>query len=149
MKKQAYMIATMIVLLTVAGLSTAKAQTSGATQLIANIPFEFSVGNQTLPAGEYAVRCTNPASDMKVLQLRSSDGSASVMVRTNSVIGKTQDDAKLVFNRYGDHYFFAQAWLPADSIGMQASKSRNEKQIARELAGTKLSTKSVAITARR
>jgi hypothetical protein len=131
-----------------AGLSTAKAQTSGTTQLIANIPFEFSVGNQTLPAGEDAVRCTNPASDMKVLQLRSSDGSASVMVRTNSVIGKTQDDAKLVFNRYGDHYFFAQAWLPADSIGMQASKSRNEKQIARELAGTKLSTKSVAITAR-
>jgi hypothetical protein len=65
------------------------------------------------------------------------------------VIGKTQEDAKLVFNRYGDHYFFAQAWLPADNIGMQASKSRNEKQIARELAGTKLPRESVAITARR
>jgi hypothetical protein len=149
MKKQAYMIATMIVLLTVAGLSTARAQTNGTTELRANIPFEFSVGNQTLPAGEYVVRCTNPASDMKVLQLRSSDGRESVMVRTNSVIGKTQEDAKLVFNRYGDHYFFAQAWLPADNIGMQASKSRNEKQIARELAGTKLPRESVAITARR
>ena len=149
MKKQAYMIATMIVLLTVGGLSTARAQTNGSTPLIANIPFEFSVGNETLPAGEYMVRCTNPASDLKVLQLRSSDGRASVMVQTNSVIGKTQEDAKLVFNRYGDHYFFAQAWLPADNIGMQASKSRSEKQIARELAGTKLSRKSVAIAARR
>ena len=138
----------MIALMTVVGLSTAKAQTSGTTQLIANIPFEFSVGDKTMPAGEYTVRCTNPASDMKVLQLRSSDGRASIMVRTNSVIGKTQEDAKLVFNRYGDHYFFAQAWLPADNIGMQASKSRNEKQIARELAATKLSRESVAITAR-
>jgi len=149
MKRQAYMIVTLIMLMIVVGLSTAKAQTNGNTELIANIPFEFSVGNKTLPAGEYAVRCTNPASDMKVLQLRSSDGRASVMVRTNSVIGKTQGDAKLVFNRYGDHYFFAQAWLPADNIGMQASKSRNEKQIARELAANKLSREVVAIKARR
>jgi hypothetical protein len=149
MKKQAYMIATMIVLLTVAGLSTAKAQTSHAAELRANIPFEFNVGNKTLPAGEYAVRCVNPASDLKVLQLRSSDGGASVLVQTNSVIGKSQENAKLVFNRYGDHYFFAQAWLPADNIGMQALKSRNEKQSKRELASARTSREVVAITTRR
>ncbi|HAF14128.1 MAG TPA: hypothetical protein DCK99_10615 [Blastocatellia bacterium] len=149
MKKQAYMIATMIMLLTVAGLSTAKAQTNGNTELRANIPFEFSVGNKTMPAGEYSVRCTNPTSDMKVLQLRSRNGLTSALVPTSSVIGKIQESAKLVFNRYGDQYFFSQAWLPADSAGMQASKSRNEKQIARELAGIKLSRESVAITARR
>lgn len=149
MKRQAYMIVTLIMLMTVVGLSTTKAQTNGSTQLRANIPFEFSVGNKTLPAGEYAVRCTNPASDMKVMQLRSSDGRASVMVRTNSVIGKTQEDAKLVFNRYGDHYFFAQAWLPADNIGMQAPKSRSEKQIARELAATRKAREVVAVRARR
>ena len=149
MKKQAYMIATMIMLLTVAGLSTAKAQTSGSTELRANIPFEFSVGNKTMPAGEYSVRCTNPASDLKVLKLRTRDGHESVMVRTGSVIGKIPDSAKLVFNRYGDHYFFAQAWLPADNIGMQAPKSRSEKQSARELAATRTSKEVVAITARR
>lgn len=149
MKKQAYLIVTMIALMTVAGFSRAQAQTGGTTQLIANIPFEFSVGNKILPAGEYAVGCTNSASDMKVLQLRSSDGRASVLVRTNSVIGKMQANAKLIFNRYGYHYFFAQAWLPADNIGMQASESRSEKQIARELAASKLSRGLVAITARR
>lgn len=149
MKKQAYLIVTLFALMTVAGLSTAQAQTGGTTQLIANIPFEFSVGNKTLPAGKYTVGCTNSASDMKVLQLRSSDGRASVIVRTNSVIGKTQANAKLIFNRYGSHYFFAQAWLPADNIGMQASVSRSEKQITRELAANKLSMGVVAITARR
>jgi hypothetical protein len=102
-----------------------------------------------MPAGEYVVHCTNPASDLKVLQLRSSDGRATAMVRTGSVIGKTQASAKLVFNRYGDQYFFAQAWLPASEIGMEAAKSRTEKGIARELARTQLSKGSVAINAHR
>ena len=147
MKKQLYMVVTIIALITVAGLSSVKAQTS--LSLKANIPFAFSVGNQTMPAGEYTVRCTNPSSDMKVLQLRSSDGHETALVRTSSVSGKIQDDAKLVFNRYGDQYFFAQAWLPADSIGMQAPKSRAEKQIGRELAANKSARETVAVKAER
>ena len=149
MKKQIYMMATMIVLLTVAGLSTAQAQTSGTTELRASIPFEFSIGNQTMPAGEYVVYCTNPTSGMNVLKLSSRDGRATVMVQTNSVISKKQANARLVFNRYGDQYFFAQAWLPVDSVGMQVSKSRNEKRITRELAGTGLIRDTVAVSAHR
>ena len=147
MKKQAYMIITVIVLVTVAGLSTAKAQTSGNPQLIANVPFAFSVGEKTLPAGEYTVRCTNPDSPAKILQLRSKNGHDSALVQTNSVIGKIENNARLVFYRYGDQYFFAQAWLPADSIGMQTPKSRTEK--ARELAREKRTTETVVATARR
>ena len=147
MKKQAYMIISVIMLATVAGLSTAKAQTSGNAQLVANIPFAFSVGEKTLPAGEYTVRCTNPDSPTKVLQVRSKNGHDSALVQTNSVSGKIEDKARLVFYRYGDQYFFAQAWLPADSIGMQAPKSRTEK--ARELAREKRTTETVVATARR
>lgn len=149
MKKQAYMIATMITLMIVAGISTAKAQSSVCDPLKANIPFSFNIGDKTLPAGEYTVRCANPASDRKVLQLRSRDGGTGVMVLTNSVIGKEQESGKLVFNRYGDQYFFSQAWLPADNTGMQTSKSREEKQIARELAANKPSKEVVALAARR
>jgi hypothetical protein len=85
-----------------------------------DIPFAFSVGDKTLPAGEYIVRCVNTASDLKILQLHNQTGSVSVLVQTNSVIGKTQESAKLVFNRYGDRYFFAQSWLVGDRSGMQA-----------------------------
>ena len=149
MKKQLYMLVTIIALITVAGLSSAKAQTQASVQLKANIPFAFSVGNKTLPAGEYTVRCTNPSSDMKVLQLRSIDGRESALVRTNSVNGKIQDNAKLVFYRYADQYFFAQVWLPSEAIGMQAAKSRAEKQMARELAANKSAKETVAVTAKR
>jgi len=147
MKKQTYMMITAIMLVTVAGLSTAKGQTSGNPQLIATVPFAFSVGEKTLPAGEYTVRCTNPDSPAKILQLRSKNGHNSALVQTNSVIGKIENNARLVFYRYGDQYFFAQAWLPADSIGMQTPKSRTEK--ARELAREKRTTETVVATARR
>src|SRR6476469_2305757 len=149
MKKKLYMVVTMMALLAVADLSSTNAQTQSSMQLKMNIPFAFSVGNQTMPAGEYTVRCTNPSSDTKVLQLRSHDGRENVLVRTSSVIGKLEDDAKLVFYRYGDRYFFAQAWLPSESIGMQAPKSRSEKQTARELAANKHTREEVALRIKR
>jgi hypothetical protein len=144
MKKQAYMIITVIILVTVAGLSTAMGQRSGNPELVVNIPFAFSVGEKTLPAGEYTVRCMNPNSPTKILQLRSKDGHDSALVLTNSVIGKIQNNARLVFHHHSDGYFFAQAWLPANSIGMQVPKSRTEK--GRELAGEKRTTEIVVAT---
>ena len=144
MKKQAYTMIAMIVLVGSMAVA-ARAETGGRAQWIANIPFEFSVGSKTLPAGEYTVRQVNPASDHAVLQLRSRDGSVSAMVQMGSVIGKAQDSAKLIFNRYGDQYFFAQAWVDGDNTGLQAPKSRAERNIGRELAGMKAKTESVAL----
>lgn len=144
MKRQAYTLIAMIVLVGSMAVA-AKAQTSGRTQLIANIPFQFNVGNKTLPAGEYTVTQVNPASDHAVLQLRSKDGSAGAMVQMGSVIGKAQESAKLIFNRYGNHYFFAQAWVDGDNTGLQAPKAQAERVAERELAGIKAKTEVVAL----
>ena len=51
MKKQLYMVITMIAVLAVAGLSSANAQTSSAVQLKASIPFAFNVGAKTDQSG--------------------------------------------------------------------------------------------------
>lgn len=136
MRKQAY---TMIALFVLVGSMAvaAPAQSSGRTRLIANIPFQFSVGDKLLPAGEYTVVQVNPTSDHAVLQLRSRDGSVSAMVQTNAAISKATENAKLVFNRYGNKYFFAQAWIDGERNGLQASKPRAERTIERELAGIK------------
>jgi len=147
MKKQAY---TMIALLVLVGSMAvaAQAQTSGRTQLIANIPFQFNVGTKTLPAGEYSVRQVNPDSDHGVLLLSSKDGNASVMIQVGSVIGKAQESAKLTFHRYGNKYFFAQAWIDGDNTGMQAPKSKAERAAESELAGLQSKTETVALRAR-
>ena len=147
MKKQAYTVIAIIVLVSSMAVA-AQAQTSGHTKLIANIPFEFNVGNKTLPAGEYTVAQVYPASDHAVLQLRSKDGRASAMVQMGSVIGKEQESAKLIFNRYGNQYFFAQAWVDGDNTGLQAPRSRAERNTDRELAGMKPTSEAVALKAR-
>lgn len=147
MKKQVYTMIGALVFATLCTVSTARAQ-SANRPMTANIPFAFSAGNQTLPAGEYSVTCTNPTSAQKVLQIRSKDGRKSVMLQTNDVIGKVQDGAKLVFNRYGDRYFLAQAWPAADNTGMQATKSRAERDIASQLASNERKITTVALSRR-
>ena len=146
MKKQAY---TKIALLALVGSMAvaAQAQTSGRTQLIAQIPFQFNVGNKTLPAGEYSVSQVNPDSGGALL-IRSKDGNASVMIQVGSVIGKAQVSAKLTFHRYGNKYFFAQAWIDGDNTGMQAARSKAERAAESELAGLQPKTETVALRAR-
>ena len=105
----------------------AQAQTASAQRVLAAVPFEFNVGNTTLPAGKYVITVLNPTSDRRILQVRSTDGRSSAMILTSGVIGKAADDSKLVFHRYGDRYFFAQARMAGDSTTLAAVKSRAER----------------------
>ena len=149
MKRQLYTMIAMMILAGFVAMSSAKAQTSASRQLIANIPFEFSVGDKAMPAGDYTVRQINPASDRPVLQLRSKDGSASAMVQMTSVLGETQESARLVFHRYGDRYFFARAWTTGDSEGLEVPRSRAERGMVERLAGIAPGNESIALASRK
>ena len=145
MKKQAY---TTIVMFALIGLMAVavNAQSNGtATRLIAHIPFEFHAAGRTLPAGDYTVQQVNPSSDRSVLQLNSKDGKASVLIQMNQVIdrAKTPETARLVFDRYGNQYFFYQAWMPGND-GLSAPRARADR-IGSELAGVKSQTEMIAL----
>src|SRR5689334_19088993 len=116
MKKAYTMIALAVLVCSMA--VAANAQNGGRRLLIANVPFQFNVGDTTLPAGEYTITQTNPSSDCVVMQIRANDGSRSLLVQMNSVIGKTADASTLVFHRYGNKYFLAQAWIDGESEGL-------------------------------
>ena len=147
MRRGIYSIFAAVVLICLFAVSSAKAQSTNRLVLHADIPFEFTVGKVTLPAGEYTVRNVSDSSD--ILQLRSADGQAGVLVQMNSIYGKADQSAKLIFSRYGNHHFFAQAWMPATRTGLEASKSGAQRAIERELATTGLKTEKVALTVRR
>ncbi|HEY4424164.1 MAG TPA: hypothetical protein VGN10_08155 [Pyrinomonadaceae bacterium] len=97
------------------------------TKVIASIPFAFNAGKTTLPAGRYTITVLNPSSDRKILQIRSMNGRSSVVVMTTGIIGHPSDNAKLVFERYGDRYVFAQAQLAGDETTLAAVRSKNKK----------------------
>ena len=144
MKKQAYTLIALLAL--VGGMAVAaQAQMGNHTEMVATIPFKFNVGNQAMPAGEYLVSQVNPASSLTVLQLRSRDGKAAAMIQMNTIVATSRTmRAVLNFNRYGNQYFFAQAWVPG-SNGLAALKGRAERAAQKELAGIKTQTDSVAL----
>lgn len=147
MKTHTYTIIALIVL-TGSMAVAAQAQTGGRTQLRASIPFQFNVGDKTMPAGEYTISQVNPSSDKAVLQLRAKDGSRTVMIPVNNVIGGRSESARLVFNRYGSQYFFAQAWTTGDLTGWQAPKSKSERSASQELADMKPASATIALRLR-
>jgi len=117
---------------------SAHAQTSSVQRVIANIPFAFNVGKTTLPAGKYTITVLNPTSDRKTLQIRSLNGRSSAIVLTMAGNGNLSDNAKLVFERYDDRYFFAQAQMAGDatSLAVVRPKQHSDKQVAKAVKKT-------------
>jgi peptidyl-tRNA hydrolase len=133
MKRNLSFAAVILLAMSFAAVS-AQAQASGGPIAKLRIPFAFNVGRTSLPAGDYTVTVVNPASDRKVLQVRSTDGRVSALVQTSSATTHAADNAMLVFHRYGDKYFFSQARMAGESTILTAVKSSAERVEARTLA---------------
>ena len=116
-------------------------QTSGSQRMRANIPFDFMVGEKTLPAGDYTLSVINPSSDRKALQIRSLDGRFSAITQTSMGRGKYADEATVVFRRYGDRYFFAQIETGSDATTLVAARSRAERSTRRTLVSKELTVR--------
>lgn len=111
----------------------AHAQTLGSQTMRANIPFTFTVGQKSLPPGIYTVSILNPTSDRPALRIRSENGRLSAIIQTSSVGGSFAAGSKIVFRRYGDRYFFAQAQIGGDATMLTAAKSHAERATERAL----------------
>ena len=102
------------------------------------IPFEFSVGEVSLPSGTYSVERTGAARSL--LQLHNKQGEGNAVTTINSVQSSREaasDKDKLVFHRYGSRYFLAQFWIHGSSVGFELPKSKAERQISKRLPDPK------------
>jgi hypothetical protein len=100
--------------------------------LKAKIPFEFSVGDRILPAGEYRVEQLSPSTMFVVLLRRADDGPSAAALTLGIQANGSQNESKLVFHRYGDHYFLSQIWTEGANVGRQLAPSRRETEMARK-----------------
>jgi hypothetical protein len=108
-------------------VSAAQAQ---ETRVKASIPFDFVVGNQILPAGEYMV--SSLGSTNEALVIRSDDSKTAILSLTNSCSSsKPSDTSKLVFHHLAGRYFLSQVWAAGNSGGRQLPTSRIEVQLAK------------------
>ena len=103
-------------------------------QTIIHIPFNFTVGEKTLPAGEYVIQQNRKDSDV-VWAIRHKDNVGNALVLTRPVrANETVENTKLVFHQYDDLYFLAEFWTAGSNTGRELQTSSREKALERVLA---------------
>jgi hypothetical protein len=147
MKKTAYSMIALLVLVGSMAVA-AQAQTAGRAQVRVSIPFQFHVGNATLPAGDYLVRQLNSDSNAATLQISRKDGGANTIINMIGAVGDAQATTKLMFRRYGNQYYFGEVWVNGESAGLQAPKSKAERATQKELAALNVAMETVALRVR-
>jgi hypothetical protein len=94
----------------------------------ANIPFEFSVGDQTFPAGNYLLVSAAPAQ----LELRDAENRSLTKMLTDPVQTlETPASPKLLFYSEGGQQALARVWQEDYSIGQELRLPKSWTKSAR------------------
>jgi hypothetical protein len=125
---------TMLALLLTLALATTVATANGQNQstVKASVPFEFIVGDKTLPAGEYSVSAIGIGHDALAIQGVNANDNAVRLANTTT--RSAERSSTLVFHRYGNTFFLSEVWTAGEGQGRQLLKSRQERAIERELS---------------
>ena len=130
MKNKIY--ATIAILAVIFALSFSSAQAQSASRIKVSVPFEFSAGSKTLPAGIYNIKRVSA----DILQLKRTDGESGVLI--TAPLSATSSDpnavGRMIFSKYGDRYQLSEIWFTSDS-GRRVWRDRsNEKYQRVEIA---------------
>ena len=102
------------------GSACAHAQAAGF-----KVPFDFTVGNQVLPAGTYQVGYY-PTKNAILIQ--SQDSRFHAFITTHLADPSTRD-GEVIFAKYGNRYFMHEVLCSAMSMNVEIPKSTREKQV--------------------
>jgi hypothetical protein len=125
------------------GAAVASANAQLSIPVRAKIPFDFNVGDNKLPAGDYTFSRLSGISDNKVISVRNADDSAHVFQWTfGDQVLTPKNQSTLVFHKYGDQYFLEQIWTGGETEGTLLPESRGERTVRRQIAQTQQSNMS-------
>lgn len=147
MKRHFMKIAALTLFVTALAVASAHAQ-SPRSNLIVNVPFDFYVGAEKLPAGEYLVTEQGSRTTMRI-QRRDQSPGAYFSIRP--VEGREiQNQSKLVFHKYGEDYFLSQVWTAGRASGQELNLGRRERSMQKEIArrSSRPETVNVAVRSR-
>ena len=142
MKKQALTLLAMASLSLV--LAVVPAYADPDSEVRANVPFGFIVGDTTYPSGTYAVQYTNPKG--VILFHIVEDETRHNLLWYNTVPAKSMPEhsPKLFFNRYGDQYFLNQVSAGGDIDARELKlKSPRERKLVIEYLAMNISVPQV------
>ena len=98
------------------------------------VPFQFDVGNQTLPAGTYKIQSLLQSvpgkANIDVLMVRRVEGKSYAAVVANVVGNDAPQDAKLVFMRSEGHAYLSEVWDSKKQVGYRLQRAQASVQTA-------------------
>src|ERR1700685_3452349 len=101
-----------------------------------NVPFDFSVGNKILPAGDYELRSAGPRDNPGMLLLSRIGGAVEMYIHASDLQSSSSArETKVVFRHYGNIYFLSQLWTAGARAGWEFPKTRAEINEAKNDAG--------------
>jgi hypothetical protein len=109
----------------------------------ADIPFDFTVQNTTLPAGHYTMSATTTSHDLMLI--RNVEARKAILViapGSESGYRGTQDKNVIVFHKVGDRYFLSD--VKTEAVCGQVAPSKLEREIASEGNGQPVASVIVA-----
>ena len=106
-------------------------------QMKANIPFAFTMGSKTLPAGSYTI---SSLSSNAVTVRNNQNRMAAITTVYDS--GKQSPNSVLVFHRYGDQYFL-EAILSPNAMNVSVPRCKREQSAQREEAALREGTQTL------
>ena len=126
----------LLVLIAVAIFATAlttNAFGQAGNRVVANVKFDFNVGERTFPAGQYRIESLSRQSG-NILQIKSvRDMSKNEFIVANHANGKKQTP-RLVFQKYGENYFLTAIFLDTDRWGYSIRVPRRQRERSDTLA---------------
>jgi len=130
MKNQTYRLVAILGIFL--GLAVVSVHAQAPSKVEINIPFEFSAGKTTLPAGVYSIKRMSGNN----VTLRSEDGKSSVIL--NAPVTQTSTDPnaveRIVFDRYGEQFALSHIWLTADTGRQVWTGKKGQKSERIEIA---------------
>jgi len=129
-----------IALVLLAGACTGSLQAQ-SREVRADVPFNFTVGNKQLPAGHYTFS-TQPS---YTLVISNAKYQFMILSRSDDADSANEYSSKLVFDKYGDHYFLREIHCPSIAMNVALRQSKLEKQTRVQMAGIDPQTTLVAL----
>jgi hypothetical protein len=116
---------TAIALLAIANFAMAGTSFAQSNGVRANVPFDFTVGNDLLPAGTYTIKPQSTA----VIAIQNHDKPIAVLSLVHQDGNKSTNGGKLTFHKYGDQYFLSEILCDGANMNVEIPTSKAEKRV--------------------
>jgi hypothetical protein len=109
---------------------TAHMGASAQSKLQATIPFDFTVGENKLPAGTYMITSVQPQTIL--LSCPQKHKNLFIVLTSTDEVSKSPN--RVIFNKYGDQYFLSEVHNGYGQTGWNVGVSKLEKRVRVEEA---------------